>query len=186
MEECTRVIKIRHFNGYISSCVLFLATNDISACAAFTEKSHNILTVWYSEGFGEIKILESRDPLTDFGKLLNWSLFSLCSMYSTYSTYNFLFNRKVKIKNTGKLTNKKQVFNYWYALSFTNLSPKVPNYTNIPQTCRQGLILFAFQLQQLSMEWWRLCLYRYSPWGRVLSALLRPISPSQGGNSFHI
>lgn len=77
MEECSRVIKIRHFNGYISGCVLFLATNDISACAAFTEKPHNILTIGHSEGFREIKILESRDPLTDFGKLFNLNVFSL-------------------------------------------------------------------------------------------------------------
>lgn len=48
------------------------------------------------QGVREIKILESRDPLTDFGKLFNLNLFSLCSMYSTYRATG-----KLKLKTQG-------------------------------------------------------------------------------------
>lgn len=75
VEECIRVTKVRHFNG--SSQVLciisrILATSEISALAALTEKSCHLLTMWYSGG--KSKTLEAK---RDLGSNLIFSSYQL-------------------------------------------------------------------------------------------------------------
>lgn len=168
---------------YIISRIL--ATNEIAAVAALIEKSHNLMTMWYSgEKKQTNKTLESKDLSSNlisssyqpsFGSYLTW----ICFFFAVLQTY---------LRNIGKLKKKKQrkieIQSRYFIVPHP--SPTSPPRSQISHTHTHPTYVYEipfhlnFLLQRLSVEQWRLTCMGMLP--GVLPPLwisLRPTRPSQ-------